>query len=104
MTQATELVNIFMQTLETKDHDRAASYLADDFLFNGFTPKPLGKDQFMTLMSGLQAGMPNLSYHLQDVKEVEERSEGNRVEGKVDITGVQHERYDVPPVRLRSVQ
>ncbi len=47
MTQATELVNIFMQTLETKDHDRAASYLADDFLFNGFTPKPLAKDQFI---------------------------------------------------------
>ena len=103
MTQATELVNIFMQTLETKDHDRAASYLADDFLLNGFTPKPLGKDEFMTLMSGLQEGMPNLSYHLQDVKEVEERSEGNRVEGNVHITGVQTETFIVPPLGLPPI-
>lgn len=103
MSEATELVTNFMQALETKDFDKAASYLADGFLFSGFTPRPLGKDQFISIMSGLKSGIPNLSYHFEGVKEVAETSEGNRVEGTVQITGVQTESFILPALGLPPI-
>ncbi len=59
----TEMVMAFMEALEAKGFDKAASYLSDNFQFSGSTPQPLSKDKFLSYASALAAGMPNLSYH-----------------------------------------
>src|SRR5258706_4459055 len=53
MTTARDMVTAFMQALETKDFDGAASYLSDDFYFSGSMPQPLNKDQFIKFFQEL---------------------------------------------------
>src|SRR5205085_9413702 len=89
MSIATETVNAFMEALELKDYGRAASNLADGMFFSGFTPKPLPKDQFIAVMSGLTERVPNLSYRFHGAREVDNTDEGARVTGTVQITGTQ---------------
>ncbi len=71
-TTATKIVTVFMEALETKEFDKAATYLSDIFLFSGSTPLPLNKDQFIRYSSELAEGMPNLSYHFHDIQEVDD--------------------------------
>src|SRR6266702_2834988 len=79
-TSATEIVTAFMKALELKEFDKAAAYLSDNFQFSGSTPLSLNKDKFISYSSALAEGMPNLSYHFHDLREVVERlGEGKRV-------------------------
>ena len=80
----TETVQAFMQALEARDFAAASSYLADDFIFSGATPKPLNKGQFMTVMKELKDGIPDLTFHLQDVHQRD-----STVTATMQITGTQ---------------
>ncbi len=103
MSTAIETVNAFMEALELKDYERAASNLADGMFFSGFTPKPLPKEQFIAVMSGLTEGIPNLSYMFHNAKEVDNTSEGARVTGTVHITGTQTDSFELPPLGIGPV-
>jgi hypothetical protein len=104
MTAASDIVTSFMEALETKDFDRAASHLSDDFLISGFTPKPRDKNAFMTIASGLAAGIPSLSCHARDIHEVQERlGEGNREQASIRITGTQTDSFILPPLGLPPI-
>lgn len=103
MSQATEIVTAFMGAMETKEYGRAAGYLADTMLFYGFTPKPLPRDQFMMVMSGLTAGFPDLSYNFRNVQEVDVTIEGTRVTGSVRLTGTQTDSFILPPLGLAPI-
>ncbi len=101
---ATELVTAFMEALEAKAFDKAASYLSDTFQYSGSTPLPLNKDKFMSYASALAAGMPNLSYHFHDVQEVDEiMEESNRVRAAVQITGTQTDSFVIVPLGLPPI-
>lgn len=89
MATARDMVTAFMQALETKDFDGAASYLSDDFYFSGSMPQPLNKDQFIKFFQELAEGIPNISFHVHDVHEVEENEEGTRVVATIQMTGHQ---------------
>jgi hypothetical protein len=103
MTSATETVNAFMQALEVKEYSRAANYLSDTLFFIGFTPRPLSKKQFVTVMEGLTDGFPNLSYNVHDVKEVDDTLEGKRVRATVHIAGTQVDTFVLPPLGLAPI-
>jgi predicted SnoaL-like aldol condensation-catalyzing enzyme len=89
MTTARDMVTAFMQALETKDFDGAASYLSDDFYFSGSMPRPLNKDQFIKFFQELARGIPNISFHVHDVHEVEENDIGSREVATIQMTGHQ---------------
>jgi hypothetical protein len=89
MTGAKDIVTAFMLALERKDFNGAASLLSDDFYFIGSTPKPLNKNQFIQFFQELSAGIPNLSFHVHDIHDLEENEEGNRVVATIQITGHQ---------------
>src|SRR5690349_2863516 len=101
---ATEIVTAFMEALELKEFDKAAVYLADNFQFSGSTPVSLNKDKFISYSSALAAGMPNLSYHFHDIREVVERlGEGSRVRATIQMTGTHTNDFQVlllgfPPI------
>jgi hypothetical protein len=105
MTAASDIVTSFMGSLERKNFDRAASYLAEDFLIGGLTPKPLDKSAFITVVSGLAAGIPNLSYHPQDIHEIQEQlqGEGSREQATIHITGHQTDSFILPPLGLPPI-
>ncbi|HZU68527.1 MAG TPA: nuclear transport factor 2 family protein [Ktedonobacteraceae bacterium] len=89
MTNAQDIVSAFMRALEAKDFTGAASLLADDFYFSGSMSRSLGKDQFIKFFQELAAGIPNLTFHTHDVRDIEDNSEGDRVEASLQITGRQ---------------
>ncbi len=100
-TRAAEIVTAFMEALEAKEFDKAATYLSDDFQFTGSTPRPLNKDQFIRLSSELAEGMPNLSYHFHDLQEVDElQGVGSRERATIQITGTQVNSFELVPLSL----
>jgi len=103
MASAKEIVNTFMQTLEAKEYSRAANYLSESLTFIGFTPRPLTKEQFVTVMKGLTDGFPNLTYNVHDVKEVDDTLEGKRVRAAVHIAGTQVDSFILPPLGLAPI-
>jgi len=54
----TETVQAFMQALEAKDFAAASSYLADDFIISGATPKPLNSGGIPGMLEQLGINLP----------------------------------------------
>ena len=98
-----DIVKDFMIALESKDYDTAASYLSDDFVFSGWTPQPLDKDQFMTVMGELKAGIPNLSYHFHTVRDVQDLVQESNVKAAIQMTGTQTDSFILPPLGLPPI-
>lgn len=103
-TPATQIVTAFMEALETKQFEKAATYLADDFQFSGWTPLPLNKDQFIKIASELASGMPNLSYNFHDLHEVDALlGEGSRARATIRVTGTQTDSFILTPLGLPPI-
>jgi len=103
-TRAAEIVTAFMEALEAKEFDKAATYLSDDFQFTGSTPRTLNKDQFIRVSSELAEGMPDISYHFHDLQEVEEQQgEGNRERATIQISGTQVNSFELVPLSLPTI-
>ena len=98
-----DIVRDFMIALESKDFDTAASYLSDDFVFSGWTPQPLDKDQFITVMEQLKAGIPNLSYHFHTVRDVQDLVQESNVKAAIQMTGTQTDSFILPPLGLPPI-
>ena len=98
-----DIVKDFMIALESKDFDTAASYLSDDFAFSGWTPQPLDKDQFITVMGELKAGIPNLSYHFHTVRDVRDLVQESTVKAAIQMTGTQTDSFILPPLGLPPI-
>src|SRR5260370_8357832 len=98
---AKELVTAFMQALQTKQFEKAATYLSDDFHFIGWTPLPLNKDQFIRLSSELAEGIPNLSNNFHDLQDVEALlAEGDREGAAMQIPVTQLNELSPTPPKL----
>ena len=79
-----EIVRAFMTALETNDQDTADSYLSEDFTFSGWTPLPLNKKDFLTVIGGLKSGIPGLIFNLHNIDEQKEA-----VTATIQIAGYQ---------------
>jgi hypothetical protein len=103
-TTATTIVTAFMEALEAKEFDKAASYLSDTFQFSSSTPLPFNKDTFTSYSSALATGMPNLLYHFHDIREVEgSLGEGYRVRATIQITGTQTNSFIIVSLGLPPI-
>lgn len=103
MTDASNIVTTFMQALEAKDFDGAASFLSEDFYFGGSMPQPLNKDQFIKFFRELAQGIPNISYHFHDLHEVEENEQGNREVATIQMTGHQTDALNLYQLSLPPI-
>ncbi len=77
-----ETIKAFSAALEAKEFEKAASYLADDFVFSGPVPQPIGKQEFIAVQSAFESAFEDWSFNSHD--EVEQ---GDRVLAAVQITG-----------------
>jgi hypothetical protein len=93
-----ETVKALVTALQSGDMELAANLLSDDAMVSGFAPKPLTREEFLTLQSQLLAAMPDFSYHLSEV-----RSRGNEVHALVRISGTQNSTLELPMFGLREI-
>jgi hypothetical protein len=81
---AQELVQDVYSSLEKKEFQHALTLLSDDFVFSGATPVPLNKQQWISVIEGMKAAMPDWSFNYKLVK-----ATSSAIEGTVEITGTQ---------------
>ena len=91
-------VRSFMTALETNDQDTIASYLSEDFTFSGWTPQPLNKKDFLTVIGGIKTGIPGLIFNLHNIDE-----QGDTITGTMQIAGYQTDSFILPPLGLPPI-
>jgi predicted ester cyclase len=79
---ALETVTAFNDALNAQQWNEAARYLADDFVFSGVTPQPVGKQEFIAGQQAWAAAVPDWHVTLENL-----RVEGNSVLANPRITG-----------------
>lgn len=97
--ESAEIIRKFMAALENNEKDEAESYLADDFIFSGWTPKSLNKSGFLSMISGIKEGIPGLIFNLHNVLEENQQ----RVTATWQIAGYQSDSFlltslGLPPI------
>ena len=95
----TDVVRQFIAALENNDRQRAGDYLTADFLFDGWTPKPLRKEAFLSMIGNLKEGLPDLSFNLRDLRELSEQL----VVGTIHVTGYQTDSFILPELGLPPI-
>lgn len=96
-----DIVKGFMGALEAGDFDAVRRNLDNNFFFGGWTPETLDKGQFLELMQGLKAGIPDLAFHVHNLTEIEST---NAVQGTMQVTGTQTRPIDLSALRIPVVQ
>ncbi len=88
----TETIKAFSAALEAREFEKAASFLADEFVFTGPVPQPIGKHEFIAIQKAFESAFEDWSFNSHD--EVEQ---GDKVIAVVQITGT-HTRDLVLPM------
>ena len=57
----------------------------------------------MSVMEELKAGLPNLSYHFQAVKDVHDLEQEDSVKAAIQMTGTQTDGFILPPLGLPPI-
>lgn len=79
---ALETVTAFNDALNAQQWGEVARYLADDFVFSGATPQPLGKQGFIAAQQAWAAAVPDWHVALENL-----RVEGTTVLANPRISG-----------------
>ncbi|GAC1432785.1 MAG: hypothetical protein NVSMB54_29450 [Ktedonobacteraceae bacterium] len=93
-----DIVRAFLTAIENNEKEETINPLADDFLFRGWTPKPLNRTDFITTFAELKSGIPGLMFNLHNLSEQE-----NMVTGSIQIAGYQSNAFSIPPLSLPPV-
>ncbi len=93
-----DIVRAFISALEVNDQTLAESYLTDDFMATGWTPGPLDKSAFLTVIAGLKSGIPGLIFNMHNIEEY-----GDIVNATFQIAGYQTDSFILPPLGLPPV-
>ena len=88
---AIDIVKAGMAATEAGDFDKLAGMLADDMVFAGPVPEPLGKREFIAVQSAMRAAMPDWKFNGTDFKE-----NGDQVTVMLQITGTQTGELKLP--------
>jgi hypothetical protein len=98
---AIDTVNNFVTALDAGNFDVVEKSLDNNFFFGGWIPETLDKSQFLTLVRGLKAGIPNLSFNIHDLVEIRGTT---TVQGTMQVTGTQTGTIDLSALRIPPVQ
>lgn len=95
---AIDTVRAFVTALENNEKAGTVNPLTEDFIFSGWTPKPLNKAAFLTTFTELKSGIPSLMFNLHNLAE-----QGNMVTGNIQIAGYQSDAFSIPPLSLPPI-
>jgi SnoaL-like domain len=88
---ATDIVKAGLAAIEAGDFKKLDGMVADDYVFAGPVPEPLGKREFMGLQSALLTAMPDWKFNAADFKE-----NGDVVTVTLKVTGTQTGELKLP--------
>ena len=88
---AIDVVKAGLAASEAGQTSKFASLLTDDMVFAGPVPQPVGKHEFVGLMTAMVAGMPDWKFNATDFKQ-----NGNQVTATLQITGTQTRELNLP--------
>jgi len=88
---AIDVVKTGLAAVEAGQASKFAGLLADDMVFAGPVPQPIGKQEFVGLQMALVAAMPDWKFNATDFKQI-----GDQVTTMIRITGTQTGELNVP--------
>jgi hypothetical protein len=88
---AIDVVKAGLAASEAGQGSKFADMLADDMVFAGPVPVPVGKREFIGLMAAMVAGFPDWKFNGKDFKQV-----GDKVIVTFQITGTQTRELSLP--------
>ncbi len=88
---ATDIVKAGLAAVEAGDFKKLDGLLADDMVFAGPVPEPLGKREFVGVQMAMLAAMPDWNFNAADYKE-----NGDVVAVNLQITGTQTGELSLP--------
>lgn len=96
----TDSVRELMTAIEANDSNALEEKLDNNFFFGGWTPETLDKDQFLDLIRGLKAGIPDLKFNTQNLMQIEGT---DTVQGSIHISGTHTDTLDLSRLRVIRV-
>jgi len=88
---AIEVVKTGLAASEAGQTSKFADFLSEDMVFTGPVPEPVGKREFVGLMTAMVAGIPDWKFNSRDFKQV-----GDKVTVTFQITGTQTRELSLP--------
>jgi len=88
---AEDIVKAGIAALEAGDMRKLEELTADDMVFTGPTPQPLGKREYIGFQSALKAAMPDWKFNARDYK-----TSGDQVTAAIEITGTHTQELRLP--------
>lgn len=88
---AMDVVKSGFAAIEAGDFNKLDSLVADDFVFAGPVPQPVGKREFLGLQSALLKAMPDWKFNARDMSE-----NGDQVTMLLQVTGTQTGELQLP--------
>src|SRR5450756_1313241 len=86
-----DVVKAGLAASETGQSSKLAEYLSDDMVFAGPVPQPVGKREFIGLITALVAAIPDWKFNIKDFKQ-----NGDKVTAVAQITGTQTRELNLP--------
>jgi predicted ester cyclase len=86
-----DIVKAGLAATEAGDFQKLDSLVADDFVFAGPVPQPVGKREFMGLQMALLKAMPDWKFNAKDWKE-----NGDQISMQLQVTGTQTGELQLP--------
>lgn len=88
---AIDIVKAGLAAVEAGDFKKLEGMIADDMVFAGPVPEPVGKREFMGLQIALHTAMPDWKFNATEMKE-----NGDQVTMMLQITGTQTGELSLP--------
>ncbi|HEY7834796.1 MAG TPA: nuclear transport factor 2 family protein [Ktedonobacterales bacterium] len=88
---AVETLQAVIGDIEANDFVRARGLLADDFVFGGAVPEPIGPDAWLGIHKAFNAAMPDFRFNASNY-----RDDNGAVTLQVQITGTQTRELVLP--------
>jgi hypothetical protein len=88
---AIDVVKAGLAASEAGQINKFADFLSEDFIFAGPVPEPVGKREFVGLMTAMVAGIPDWKFNGKDFKQI-----GDKVTVTFQITGTQIRELSLP--------
>jgi len=88
---ALEVVKTGLAAVENRQDQKYKDLIADDMVFAGPVPQPVGKDEFVAIQLALMDAMPDWKFNATDYKQM-----GDQVIANLHITGTQTRPLKLP--------
>ena len=90
-----EIVQGLMDSIQKGDFVKAKSMLTDDFQFSGPIPKPVNREDWLTMSANLKTAFPDLNYHF-----IVTDTDGDIVKTTSQLTGTHTGSFDLTDMNM----